>query len=192
MTDWLISGAGMIFFWLALLLSLLVIPAGLPGTFMITALALLHGWATSFDPISGTFVFTLLGIAVAGEVCRSSRRYGPAAGVGNIDWRLPRCFCRRHAGGVTGRRFPRRCAEGRVRRYARHHWRQAEQGDSRDHHDRHDLVSNCLTCVKQHFTTILSQNPSPVHNRAWPHRFFAAGSRETEELSAQWRVPVCR
>ncbi len=102
MADWLISGAGMFFFWLALLLSLLVIPAGLPGTFMITALALFHGWVTNFDPITGTFVFTLLGIAVAGEVVEFFFGAATAKKYGGSKWAMSGAVIGGFAGAVVG------------------------------------------------------------------------------------------
>lgn len=55
-------------FWSALALSIIIIPFGLPGTFVIVGTVFLYGLITSFAVIKGSFVIVLLIIAGLGEL----------------------------------------------------------------------------------------------------------------------------
>ncbi|MCA9740868.1 MAG: DUF456 domain-containing protein [Deferribacteres bacterium] len=55
-------------FFIGLLVGIVLIPFGLPGTFLIAALALVHGLLTSFLPLTVNFVLILFGLAVLAEV----------------------------------------------------------------------------------------------------------------------------
>jgi uncharacterized protein YqgC (DUF456 family) len=59
---------GHIFFWLVLVTGILIIPIGLPGTFLILGSALLFALATGFATISWGVLAVLLAIAVVAEV----------------------------------------------------------------------------------------------------------------------------
>ncbi|KAA3663024.1 MAG: DUF456 domain-containing protein [Calditrichaeota bacterium] len=54
-------------FWLVLVVSVFIVPLGLPGTFVIVGTVLLHGFLTDFVPFSGTLIVLLLAIAILGE-----------------------------------------------------------------------------------------------------------------------------
>ena len=62
---------GDIVFILGLIISISVIPFGLPGKFIIVGEALLYGWFHHFEPFTLSFVGILLGIAVLAELVES-------------------------------------------------------------------------------------------------------------------------
>ena len=62
------SVIGLAFFLLVLLVSLVVIPFGVAGTFIIVADALVYGLATGFEKITLMFVGVLLGLALLVEL----------------------------------------------------------------------------------------------------------------------------
>ncbi len=53
--------------WTVLILSLLVIPVGLPGTFAIVLTAFIFGWITDFINLTGGTILTLLVCAIIAE-----------------------------------------------------------------------------------------------------------------------------
>lgn len=57
-----------VLFYAGLLIGVALIPFGLPGTFVIAALALVHGLLTGFLPLTLSFVLILFGLAVLAEV----------------------------------------------------------------------------------------------------------------------------
>jgi uncharacterized protein YqgC (DUF456 family) len=59
---------GMIAFWLFLLIGILAIPFGLPGTFIIAADALVYSLITHFEKMSLPFIGILFAIAVVLEI----------------------------------------------------------------------------------------------------------------------------
>ncbi len=59
---------GHILFWIVMLGGILLIPFGLPGTFVIVANALILGWLTDFAEVTWKFLGLLLLIAVVMEV----------------------------------------------------------------------------------------------------------------------------
>lgn len=58
---------GQIFFWLIMLASIIVIPFGIPGTFVIIGNALVYGLITDFAEVTWKFLGILLIIAVVAE-----------------------------------------------------------------------------------------------------------------------------
>jgi len=73
---------GLIGFTLVLLVGLVMVPLGLPGTFLIVADAAIYGLFTGWKGVSLALVLGLLGIAITGEVLeqligiRGAIRYG--------------------------------------------------------------------------------------------------------------------
>jgi len=59
-------------FFLGLIIGVALIPFGLPGTFVIAGLALVHGLLTGFVPLTLPFVLVLFGLAVLAEVIEFS------------------------------------------------------------------------------------------------------------------------
>ena len=59
--------AGQIIFWLVMVASVLIIPLGIPGTFIIVANALLYAWLTGFAELTWGLLGWLLLIALAVE-----------------------------------------------------------------------------------------------------------------------------
>jgi uncharacterized protein YqgC (DUF456 family) len=59
-------------FFLGLVTGIIVIPFGLPGTFVIAGLALVHGLLTAFVPLTVAFIVILFGLAILGEVIEFS------------------------------------------------------------------------------------------------------------------------
>lgn len=57
-----------VMFWCGLLFGIIVIPIGLPGTFIIAILALVYGYMTGFAQLNLGVIAALFAIAVAGEV----------------------------------------------------------------------------------------------------------------------------
>lgn len=82
MWESLLSVAAHAFFLLGLLAGVVIIPFGLPGTFVIAGVALLHGLFTGFDPVTLKFLLLLLAISGVGELVEfylgaaAARRYG--------------------------------------------------------------------------------------------------------------------
>ncbi|RMD98388.1 MAG: DUF456 domain-containing protein [Calditrichaeota bacterium] len=78
----LLSVLAHILFWLSLLVGILMIPFGLPGTFVIAGSALIYGLLTHFAHFSLSQVLILFGIAILGEVIEfvlgafTARRFG--------------------------------------------------------------------------------------------------------------------
>lgn len=62
-----LTAAGYLLFALGILAGIAIIPFGLPGTFLIVALALVQALMTGFDPLGGGTLLVLLGIALFGE-----------------------------------------------------------------------------------------------------------------------------
>lgn len=58
---------GYIVFWLIMVLSIAVIPFGIPGTFVIVANALVYGWLTDFADVTWKLLGILLLIAIVVE-----------------------------------------------------------------------------------------------------------------------------
>ncbi len=102
MAEMLLTTTGMILFWLTMILAVLVIPVGLPGTFVIAGLALLHGVVTQFDPISVGFVVLLFGLAVAGEVVEFFFGAASAKKYGGSKWAMTGAVVGGFAGAVFG------------------------------------------------------------------------------------------
>ncbi len=63
----LLEVLGHLTFWTVLIVSLLAIPVGLPGTFVIVLSAFIFGWITSFVSLTGGTIFTLLICAIIAE-----------------------------------------------------------------------------------------------------------------------------
>lgn len=59
---------GQIFFWLVMIAGIVIIPFGIPGTFVIVANTLVYGWLTDFSEVTGKLIGILLLIAIAIEV----------------------------------------------------------------------------------------------------------------------------
>ena len=59
---------GHIIFWLVMIAGIVIIPFGIPGTFIILGNALVYGWLTDFVEVSWSFLGVLLLIAVIAEV----------------------------------------------------------------------------------------------------------------------------
>lgn len=57
-----------VLFMLALLAGIVIIPFGLPGTFVIAGLALIHALLTGFVPLSGSIILLLFALAAVGEI----------------------------------------------------------------------------------------------------------------------------
>ncbi|MFQ6618707.1 MAG: DUF456 family protein [Fidelibacterota bacterium] len=90
--------AGAIFFWLVVFIGILLIPLGIPGTFIITFDALIYGFFTGFEKITGQLILILLGISLLMEVVEFlmsgilSKKFGASkAGITGAI-----------AGGITG------------------------------------------------------------------------------------------
>lgn len=63
----LVEIVGYIFFWLIMLAGIIVIPFGIPGTFVIIGNALVYGLITDFAEVTWKFLGVLLVIAVLAE-----------------------------------------------------------------------------------------------------------------------------
>ncbi len=80
---------GQIFFWLVILISIILVPLGLPGTFLIVVAVLLHGYFTGFVPFTVSLILWLFLIAVVGELIEfffgaaSAKKFG---GSRNAMW----------------------------------------------------------------------------------------------------------
>ena len=78
----MLSVIGWIFFALGLLVGVLVIPFGIPGTFIIVAVSFLAGLATHFQAITWPFLGALLAISLGVELIEfvlgalSARKFG--------------------------------------------------------------------------------------------------------------------
>ncbi|KAA3619815.1 MAG: DUF456 domain-containing protein [Calditrichaeota bacterium] len=78
-----------ILFWLILVGSIIIVPIGLPGTFIIAGMVLLHGFLTDFVPFNISLIVMLFGIAAIGEVVEfffgaaSTKKFG---GSKNAMW----------------------------------------------------------------------------------------------------------
>jgi uncharacterized protein YqgC (DUF456 family) len=59
---------GQIFFWIVMIAGIVIIPFGIPGTFVIVGSALIYGWLTDFAEVTWKFIGILLLIAVFAEV----------------------------------------------------------------------------------------------------------------------------
>lgn len=59
---------GVVFFWLVMLISIGVIPFGVPGTFVIVVNAFVYGWLTDFADITWKLLGILLLISILVEV----------------------------------------------------------------------------------------------------------------------------
>lgn len=81
--------SGNILFWLVLVIGVVIVPFGLPGTFLIAVTVLLHGYFTGFAPFTISLIASLLLIAAAGELIEflfgaaSARKFG---GSRNAMW----------------------------------------------------------------------------------------------------------
>lgn len=58
---------GQIFFWLIMVASIIVIPFGIPGTFVILGNTLVYAWITDFVGVTWKFLGVLLVIAILAE-----------------------------------------------------------------------------------------------------------------------------
>jgi uncharacterized protein YqgC (DUF456 family) len=73
---------GQIIFWILMFVGILIIPFGIPGTFIIVGNALIYGWLTSFSEVTWKFIGILLLISVFAEVIEfymgaaAAARYG--------------------------------------------------------------------------------------------------------------------
>ncbi len=76
----------LIIIWIIMFAGVLMIPFGLPGTFIISGAALVYGLLTGFDGITLPFVLILFGIALLMEgldyviLARMASRYGASRG----------------------------------------------------------------------------------------------------------------
>ncbi|MFQ5601796.1 MAG: DUF456 family protein [bacterium] len=59
---------GYILFWFIMIAGIIIIPFGIPGTFLIVANVFVFGWLTDFTEITGGFIGILLTIAIAVEI----------------------------------------------------------------------------------------------------------------------------
>ncbi|MFQ5768932.1 MAG: DUF456 family protein [bacterium] len=59
---------GQIFFWIVMFVGIVIIPFGIPGTFVIVGNALIYGWLTDFVDITWKFLGVLLIISILAEV----------------------------------------------------------------------------------------------------------------------------
>ncbi|MFQ5632471.1 MAG: DUF456 domain-containing protein, partial [bacterium] len=72
MLDTFIQISSNTLFFLGLIIGIVLIPFGLPGTVVIAGLALVHGLLTGFTPLTLSFVLILFGLAVLAEVIEFS------------------------------------------------------------------------------------------------------------------------
>ncbi|NIR48502.1 DUF456 domain-containing protein [candidate division KSB1 bacterium] len=59
---------GYFFFWLVMFVGIVIIPFGIPGTFVIVGNALIYAWLTDFIEITWAFLGILLLISIVAEV----------------------------------------------------------------------------------------------------------------------------
>jgi uncharacterized protein YqgC (DUF456 family) len=93
---------GMIVFWLFLIIGILSIPFGLPGTFIIVADALVYGLITHFEKISLGFVGILLLIAVVLEIIEALMGALMAKKFGGSKWGIVGAMVGVFVGAVIG------------------------------------------------------------------------------------------
>ncbi len=90
--------AGLVILDIVLLVSLLVVPLGLPGNFVIVGAALIAGFATRFVPIGWIDIAAMLGLAVIGEVVEGFLGSAMAGRYGASKWGMVGAF----GGGLIG------------------------------------------------------------------------------------------
>ena len=59
---------GQIVFWMVMLVGILIIPVGIPGTFLIAGNTLVYGWLTGFNEITWTLIGILFLLCILLEV----------------------------------------------------------------------------------------------------------------------------
>ncbi len=84
----MLSWLGHLIFWLVLVIGLVVIPFGLPGTFIMATAALIYGLLTDFTPIQFLDVVYLFGIAILGEVVEFLLGAFTAKRFGGSNWAM--------------------------------------------------------------------------------------------------------
>ncbi len=94
--------AGIIIFWIVLIGGIVVIPFGIPGTFIIVADALVYGLATGFEKITLLFVGILLAMAVAVEVVEGILGAFMANRFGGSKWSMAGAILGGFIGAVIG------------------------------------------------------------------------------------------
>ncbi len=97
-----LSLIGFILFHIVMLIGLVLIPIGLPGSWLILAAALIFGVATGFEDISGNVMLLLLGLAVLGEVVEFLLGVFVAKHYGASKFGLWGAFFGGIAGGIAG------------------------------------------------------------------------------------------
>jgi len=93
---------GMIVFWLFLIIGILSIPFGLPGTFIIVADALVYGLITHFEKMSLGFIGILLLIAVVLEIIEALLGALMAKKFGGSKWGIVGAMIGVFLGAVIG------------------------------------------------------------------------------------------
>jgi len=94
--------AGMIVFWLIILVGIAVIPFGIAGTFIIVADVLAYGWITGFRDFSPSFAGILLLIAVAVELVEAVLGAYMAKRFGGSRWAMVGAVIGGIAGALIG------------------------------------------------------------------------------------------
>ena len=92
----------MVFFWLVLILGVVIIPFGIPGTFIIVADALIYGLVTSFSKITLLFVGLLFVIALAVELVEALFGAFLAKRFGGSKWGMAGAMIGGFLGAVAG------------------------------------------------------------------------------------------
>lgn len=98
----ILSLIGFVAFHIALLIGLVLIPIGLPGSWLILAAAFLFGLSTGFEDITGNVVLLLLGLAVLGEAVEFLLGIFVAKRYGASKYGLWGAFFGGIAGGIAG------------------------------------------------------------------------------------------
>jgi len=77
---------GWIFFILFWIIGIIIIPFGLPGTFVIVVDALIFAWLTNFQPITWEFLGILLGLSIIVELIEFFLSAAAAKKYGSSKW----------------------------------------------------------------------------------------------------------
>ena len=93
---------GLIAFWLFLLIGIIAIPFGLPGTFIIVVDAFLYGLITNFEKLSLSFIGILFAIAVVLEVIEALLGALMAKKFGGSKWGITGAIVGAFIGALIG------------------------------------------------------------------------------------------
>ena len=77
---------GMILFWLILIISIAIIPFGIPGTFLIVADTFVYALITHFEKISPVFIGVLLAVSIIVELVEFGMSAWAAKKYGSSSW----------------------------------------------------------------------------------------------------------